>query len=321
MPADDVLNVGIIGCGEAAQVIHIPVLNQLYLQFKITHLCSSSADALQFCSQRVINHVPQCTSDPSFLCSSPEVDVVFVLSSDEQHLKDVLLALAHGKHVFVEKPLALSVLDAHAIVQAEQKSKGRVFVGYMRRYAAAFQEIHDEVKRLGVIKYASVRDIIGPNELFVEQSSTFPQRFNDYPVDGTKKRAAMMQQTMQRALEVECKVEATSDRISQYQNLAGLGSHDLSAMREIFGMPDRVIGASLGTDFWNVLFKYPDFTVSYESGFHNIPVFDAHIEIYGSDRSVKVSWDTPFIRGLPVTITTRRAVAGALKETTVRRTY
>lgn len=166
-----------------------------------------------------------------------------------------------------------------------------------------------------------VQDIIGPNPTFVEQSSTFPQRFTDFPAGEIEERAALSKQKLQQALEVECKVDMTPDRITQYQNLCGLGSHDLSAMREVLGMPEDVAGASLGNDFWNVLFKYPGYTVSYESGFYNVPLFDAHIEVYGKDKSVLMKWDTPFIRGLPVTTTTRERIDGGFKETHTRKTF
>ncbi|KAK5111277.1 hypothetical protein LTR85_012218 [Meristemomyces frigidus] len=232
-----------------------------------------------------------------------------------------MLALASHKHVFVEKPMALSLFDAHAIVEAEKVSSGKVFVGYMRRYAAGFHEIHEEIKQLGSIVYARVRDIIGPNETFVEQSSTFPRRFTDYPPEETKERAALSKQTLRQALEIECKVDTSPDLVTQYQNLCSLGSHDLSAMREVLGMPDDVTGASLGNDFWSVLFKYPGYTVSYESGFHNIPMFDAHIEVYGQDKSVRIEWDNPFIRGLPVSTTVRQRLNGGLRETHTRKTY
>jgi hypothetical protein len=155
-----IVNVGIIGCGEAAQVLHIPVLNQLSMQFRINFLCSSSPEALESCSRRVLNHVPQTTSEAARLCASPDVDVVFVLSSDELHPRHCLLALESHKHVFVEKPLAMSLSDNSAIVEAEKLSRGRVFVGYMRRYAAGFEEIREEVKQLGPILYARVRGIV-----------------------------------------------------------------------------------------------------------------------------------------------------------------
>jgi predicted dehydrogenase len=86
-------------------------------------------------------------------------------------------------------------------------------------------------------------------------------------------------------------------------------------------MPEGVAGASLGEVFWNVLFKYPGYTVAYESGYHNLPLFDAHIEVYGEDKSIRMEWDTPFIRGLPVSTTTRQVVNGGLQETHMRKTY
>lgn len=167
-----------------------------------------------------------------------------------------------------------------------------------------------------------LQDIIGPNETFVEQSSTFPQKFNDYPPDETEKRAALLKRTFKQALEIECGLPPTEKSITQYQNLCGLGSHDLSAMREVLGMPTGVIGASLGSEFWNVLFQYQNFTVSYESGFHNIPMFDAHIEVYGENKSVRIQWENPFVRGLPVSTTTRERIeSGGFKETHLRKTY
>ncbi len=61
--------------------------------------------------------------------------------------------------------------------------------------------------------------------------------------------------------------------------------------------------------------------VSYESGIDNIPRFDAHIEVYGIDKSVRVQYDSPYVKGLPVTMHTAENVGGVYKETMVRRTY
>ena len=71
----------------------------------------------------------------------------------------------------------------------------------------------------------------------------------------------------------------------------------------------------------SVLFKYPNFTVSYESGIDNVPRFDAHIEVYGSNKTVRVQYDTPYVKGLPVTLHIAENVEGAYKETTVRRSF
>lgn len=61
--------------------------------------------------------------------------------------------------------------------------------------------------------------------------------------------------------------------------------------------------------------------MSYESGIDNIPRFDAHLEVYGNEKSVRVQYDTPYVKGLPVTMHIVENVDGAYKETTVRKTY
>lgn len=72
---------------------------------------------------------------------------------------------------------------------------------------------------------------------------------------------------------------------------------------------------------FSVLFQYHGFAVSYESGIDNVPRFDAHIEIYGLNKTVRVQYDSPYIKGLPITMHIVENVNGALKETTVRKTY
>jgi predicted dehydrogenase len=95
-------------------------------------------------------------------------------------------------------------------------------------------------------------------------------------------------------------------------------------MREALGMPISVTGASFpqaGGLFFGALFKYPTFSVSYESGIDNVPRFDAHIEIYGQNKTIRVDYDTPYVKGLPTTMHISENVDGALRETTLRTTY
>lgn len=152
-----IINVGIIGCGEATQVLHIPTLNSMYQLFNITYLCGVSTSSLEFCSKRVLNHEPRTTLDANTLCASSDVDVVFVISASEFHPRHTIMALKHDKHVFVEKPMAMTELEATSIIEAEKLSKGRVFVGFMRRYATAFIDAVEEIGGLDKILYARVR--------------------------------------------------------------------------------------------------------------------------------------------------------------------
>lgn len=96
-------------------------------------------------------------------------------------------------------------------------------------------------------------------------------------------------------------------------------------MREIIGMPQSVLGASLNLPIWSVLFQYDGFPVVYESGINNVPIFDAHIEVYSQEKIVRVNYDTPYVKGLPVTMTIRERIDGSkgdgYQERTVRKTY
>lgn len=71
----------------------------------------------------------------------------------------------------------------------------------------------------------------------------------------------------------------------------------------------------------SAMLQYPTFSVTYESGIDNVPRFDAHIEVYSMMKSVRVVYDTPYIKGLPVTMIIRENVDGVYKESMVRRTY
>jgi predicted dehydrogenase len=150
------LRIGILGCGEVTQVVHIPTLTFLSTLFHITYLCDVSPGALTLVSSR-LPHTHKTTLNPTELIESPDVEVVFILNSDEYHCAHAVKALECGKHVFVEKPMALCIRDADKIIEAERKSTGRVMVGYMRRYAAAFRDAMEEVGGAGEVLYARVR--------------------------------------------------------------------------------------------------------------------------------------------------------------------
>ncbi len=73
------------------------------------------------------------------LCSSPEIDAVFVASPDSLHLHDVLLALKHGKPVLCEKPLAMNAAEVEAMLAAQAKAGVAFGVAQNMRYNSSGQ--------------------------------------------------------------------------------------------------------------------------------------------------------------------------------------
>lgn len=157
---NQVVRVGIIGCGEeGAQTVHIPTLTRMSDQFQITYLSDDSPAALSHYSS-ALGHQVKTTHDPEELCASPDVQAVIVTSPDVYHAAHAILALRHHKFVFVEKPLALTKLDALAVREAESKSKGRVTFGYTSRFAAPLADAVSEIGGPDQVMYARLRGAI-----------------------------------------------------------------------------------------------------------------------------------------------------------------
>jgi len=290
------LNVGLIGLGEVAQIIHLPVLASLQDRYRIAALCDISPGLVQHIGRQY--RVDRLYTDMADLAKQEDLDVVFVLNSDEYHTDSAIQALHNGKHVFIEKPMCLTQKEADAIIAARNRCNAIVMVGYMRRYAASFVEAVKAIGGLGSVTYARVRDIIGPNHYFIRPTSRTVS-FDDIPEAAKADRKARADRLGREATGLA----PDSPLFGAYRFLTGLGSHDLSAMREALGMPRGVVGAKFTQQkdsvFLTVIFDYGTFSVTYETGMDQQGRFDAHIEVYASRKSVKVQYDTPYIRHLP----------------------
>ena len=243
-------------CGLVTQVVHVPALNSLSHLFQVTYLCDASEDATKHSHLKVAgSSKPKTTRSVEELCNAPEVDLVLIASNHVFHAAEAVLALEAGKFVFIEKPIALTLQDTDRIIAADNAvGGGKVFIGYMRRYAAAFVDAVKEIGSIGQIRYARVRDIIGPNSVFVSQSGTFPRTFSDYRESDSEALRKKTVDDVEQALQVELGVAVTKETDMMWQILSFLGSHDLSAMREMMGMPTGVVGfspcATVGSPFW-----------------------------------------------------------------------
>jgi len=72
----------------------------------------------------------------------PDVGAVFVCTSDGEHVKPAVAALAAGKHVFCEKPMTITLEDADELIAAARKSKAVFYLGMNLRHAPVFDELH-----------------------------------------------------------------------------------------------------------------------------------------------------------------------------------
>ncbi|KZO93596.1 NAD-P-binding protein [Calocera viscosa TUFC12733] len=314
-----IVHVGLVGTGSVAQVIHLPTLALMSHLFKVTAVCDISAQSREHSAKKW--GIPKAYASSKELVQDPNVDLVFVLNNDEYHAPVALEAITAGKHVLIEKPMALTFEDADAIAAAAAKAGVVVFIGYMRRYAPALKQAIELLGGHEKIEYAKIRDIIGPNALFIPQSGTFPLAFSDYPPTALTERTEIEEEIYARALGNRAHDETVR---ALWRLLGGLGSHDLSVMREVLGMPRKALAAHTRiprSRFISAMFDYGSFVCVYETGVDQVGKFDACIEIFAGDKRVKVDYDSPFIKGLPISIILSSNINGQFVEQKIIPTY
>jgi phthalate 4,5-cis-dihydrodiol dehydrogenase len=77
------------------------------------------------------------------LCADPSVDLVYVSTPHQFHAPNAILAAQHGKHVLVEKPMALTLSDCAAMIAAAQAAKVHLIVGHSHSYDAPIQRTRE----------------------------------------------------------------------------------------------------------------------------------------------------------------------------------
>ena len=70
-------------------------------------------------------------------CADPAVEVVYIATPHQFHAPHAILAAEHGKHVILEKPMALTLADCDAIIAAVERNKVHLIVGHTHAFDPA----------------------------------------------------------------------------------------------------------------------------------------------------------------------------------------
>jgi myo-inositol 2-dehydrogenase/D-chiro-inositol 1-dehydrogenase len=88
---------------------------------------------------------PKTYSDPLDLIADHAIDAVAICSPAATHADLVVAAAQAGKHVFCEKPMALTLDDADRAIDAARTAGVALQVGFNRRFASDFADIHARI--------------------------------------------------------------------------------------------------------------------------------------------------------------------------------
>jgi predicted dehydrogenase len=136
------VRIGVVGCGLVAQAMHLQHLSQLRDSFELTAIADPSltvreAVATRYGVQGVHENYRSLLED--------DLDAVVVAAPAAAHAEIALAALDAGVHVFVEKPMCITLDDADRIIAARDSSGRVVQVGYMKRYDPAWERMAVEL--------------------------------------------------------------------------------------------------------------------------------------------------------------------------------
>jgi phthalate 4,5-cis-dihydrodiol dehydrogenase len=84
--------------------------------------------------------------DAEALCADPQVQAVYVASPHQFHVDHVKLAAVHGKHVLVEKPMALTLDEAQEMIAAAKKCGIKLLVGHSHSYDLPYLHTRDMIR-------------------------------------------------------------------------------------------------------------------------------------------------------------------------------
>ena len=127
--------VAFIGAGNYASAMLIPAFKAAGARLKAV----SSANGVSGAQAAGKYGFEANTTDTPSLLQDADIDAVVVTTRHASHARWVLDALAAGKHVFVEKPLAMTLAEVQSIAAAARGDR-MVMVGFNRRFAPLVQE-------------------------------------------------------------------------------------------------------------------------------------------------------------------------------------
>ncbi len=134
--------IGIVGAGNFTGAMIIPMLSKIGANMKYI----ASAKGLSGTTLAKKYNIANSTTNYQDILNDPSVNAVVITTRHNQHASQVVEALEANKHVFVEKPLALTYQELEAIEIAYKKANTTLTVGFNRRFSPFIQ---DAKKQLG----------------------------------------------------------------------------------------------------------------------------------------------------------------------------
>jgi len=160
------INWGIIGCGDVAEVKSGPAFQKVPHSNLISVMRRNEEKAKDFAKR---HHVPHWTSNAEDILNNDDINAVYIATPPSSHLTYTLRALEAGKHVYLEKPMALNAIEAQQIINVLGNSTGKLTMAHYRRKLPAFLKVKEllDINSIGDIIHVDLQVLQSKKELFV----------------------------------------------------------------------------------------------------------------------------------------------------------
>jgi predicted dehydrogenase len=290
----DPVRVGVIGCGEITQLMHLRFIDELP-ELTLAALCDLSGAVLERLGAKY--QVDRLYTSYEQLLADADVDAVLVATPD--HVGPAVAALDRGKHLLLEKPAAYSVADARAIAEAAGRASSTAMMAYMRVYDPGHELVRAQTQDMDSIRLVRSHNFGGNYE---RHGSLFPVLRPQAEENIGDQFAETISAGTTRVLEQA----VGPDRAAQHLYWALLmgSTHDLSIIRDLIGPPQDVLYAHVDGSrmLACVSFARAVCTLEWESG-GGYDWWDQEITVYGPDRSAVARFPDPYIPYVPTAAT------------------
>ncbi len=138
------LGAALVGSGVLARWAHLPNLKKIpHVTLRAIHSASGARGksyALRF-------GAAYCATDYEEILRDPQIGLVVITSRNQHHAAQAIAALRAGKHVFVEKPMAITEQECREIYSAVKESGKQLTVGFNRRFAPFYRGLKKHLAR------------------------------------------------------------------------------------------------------------------------------------------------------------------------------
>lgn len=146
MPTKTKVRYAVIGAGHIAQVAVLPAFAHAKKNSELVGLISRDSEKRAELSKRYDLAFHGDYHDLELLLEQAKVDAVYIATPNALHREHALRAAAAGVHVLCEKPLAPSVADCEAIIEACESARVKLMVAYRLHFEEASLKAMDIVK-------------------------------------------------------------------------------------------------------------------------------------------------------------------------------